>query len=67
MLRWPSFLHGTAEPLPGVQDIAWFDEQGGGISPEAWNDPQQRTLMLRRAAADEHGRVTILTLLLNPD
>ena len=65
-LRWPSFLHGTAEPLPGVRDIAWFDEHGGGISPAAWNDPQQRTLMLRRAAADEHGRVTILTLLLNP-
>jgi len=66
VLRWPSFLHGTAEPLPGVQDIAWFDEQGGGISPAAWNDPQQRTLMLRRAAANGDGRVTILTLLLNP-
>jgi isoamylase len=65
-LRWPSFLHGTAEPAPGIQDIQWFDEQGEGISPEAWNDPQQRTLMLRRAAANGHGRVTILTLLLNP-
>ncbi len=66
VLRWPSFLHGTAEPAPGVQDIAWFDERGGGISPAAWNDPQQRTLMLRRAAADGDGTVTILTLLLNP-
>jgi glycogen operon protein len=66
VLRWPSFLHGSTEPLPGVQDITWFDEQGGGISPEAWNDPQQRTLVLRRAAANGAGRVTILTLLLNP-
>ena len=40
------------EPAPGVNDIAWFDEQGGGISPAAWNDPEQRTLMLRRAAAN---------------
>ena len=36
------------------------------MSPEAWNEPQQRTLILRRAAADGDGRVTILTLLLNP-
>jgi isoamylase len=66
VLRWPSFLHGTAKPAASVQDIAWFDEQGGGISPEAWNDPQQRTLMLRRAAENGDGKVTILTLLLNP-
>jgi len=66
VLRWPSFLHGSAEPLKGVQDIAWFDERGEGISPAAWNDPQQRTLMLRRAAVNGDGRVTILTLLLNP-
>ncbi len=66
VLRWPSFLHGNVKPAPGLQDIAWFDEQGEGISPAAWNDPQQRTLMLRRAAANGDGRVTILTLLLNP-
>ena len=66
VLRWPSFLHGGAEPVPGIQDIAWFDEQGGGISIAAWNDPQQRTLILRRVAANGDGTVTILTLLLNP-
>ncbi len=66
VLRLPGFLHGAAEPAPGVRDIAWFDQQGGGISPDAWNDPEQRTLMLRRAAANGDGRVTILTLLLNP-
>jgi isoamylase len=66
VLRWSGFLHGSTAPLPDVQDIAWFDEQGGGISPAAWNDSQQRTLILRRAAATGDGRVTILTLLLNP-
>ncbi|HTW72494.1 MAG TPA: glycogen debranching protein GlgX [Acetobacteraceae bacterium] len=66
VLRRPAFLHGTMQPAPGVKDIAWFDEQGTEMSPEAWNDPQQRALILRRAAADGEGSVTILTLLLNP-
>ncbi|HUN41196.1 MAG TPA: glycogen debranching protein GlgX [Acetobacteraceae bacterium] len=66
VLRWPVFLHGNAQPMPGVKDIAWFDEQGREMSPEAWNDPQQRALTLRRAADDGDGSVTILTLLLNP-
>jgi glycogen operon protein len=66
VLRWPSFLHGSTEPAPGVKDIAWFDDQGRGISPADWNEPQQRTLMLRRAATSGDGTVTILTLLLNP-
>ena len=66
VLRWSAFLHGNAEPAPSLKDIAWFDEQGKEMSPEAWNDRQQRTLILRRSAADGDGRVTILTLLLNP-
>jgi isoamylase len=49
-----------------VQDIAWFDDQGAPIPPDAWNDSEQRTLILRRAMADGDGRVTILSLLLNP-
>jgi isoamylase len=61
-----TFLHGTVEPAPGIPDIAWFDENGGAIPPEAWNDAQQRTLILRRAMADGEGNVTILTLLMNP-
>jgi len=66
VLRWPVFLHGTMQPMPNLKDIAWFDEQGTEMSPEAWNDPQQRALTLRRAADDGDGSVTILTLLLNP-
>jgi glycogen operon protein len=66
VLRTPAFLHGTTEPAPGVADIAWFDEHGDAMSPAAWNDPAQQTLILRRAMKDGDGRVTILTLLLNP-
>jgi pullulanase/glycogen debranching enzyme len=66
VLRSPVFLHGSVQPAPGILDIAWFDQDGQIISAEAWNDPDQRTLVLRRAASGTDGKVTILTLLLNP-
>ncbi|CAG2150766.1 Glycogen operon protein GlgX [Cupriavidus numazuensis] len=55
-LRLPSlganrFSHGNQEPAPGIGDIAWFDTEGQPPSPEAWADPEIRTLALRRAAA----------------
>jgi glycogen operon protein len=67
VLRHPVFLHGTAFPAPGLADIAWFDEAGATISAEAWNDIGQRTLILRRAMQNPMGKITILTLLLNPE
>ncbi|HEY1931953.1 MAG TPA: glycogen debranching protein GlgX [Acetobacteraceae bacterium] len=66
VLRAPAFLHGSVEVVPGVRDIAWFDQDGAPISPGAWNDSEQRTLILRRAMSDGDATVTILTLLLNP-
>jgi glycogen operon protein len=66
ILRCARFLYGKEELLGGLLDIAWFDEQGRGISPEAWNDPAQRTLVLRRAARTDDGTIPVLTLLLNP-
>lgn len=66
VLRSRNFLHGREEVAPGIRDIEWFDEKGEPPSPEAWNDPQNRTLVLRRASKDKDGVVTVLTLLLNP-
>jgi glycogen operon protein len=66
VLRCPVFLHGKQQPAPGIADIEWFDDAGGTISAEAWNDREQRTLILRRATNDTDGKVSILTLLLNP-
>jgi len=66
ILRCAKFLYGKEQLPGGVLDIAWFDEQGGTIAPDAWNDPEQRALILRRAARDDHGAVTVLTVLLNP-
>jgi glycogen operon protein len=65
-LRSPRFLYGRHELVPGVLDIAWFDERGAPIPPEAWNDPAEQTLVLRRAVRLPDGRVPILSLLMNP-
>ena len=66
VLRSPVFQHGNVYPAPGIADIAWFDERGGTLSAEAWNDQAQRTLVLRRAMTGPEGKIVILTLLLNP-
>ena len=66
VLRHPRFLHGTVHPAPGIADIAWFDERGDIIPAEDWNDPNQRVLVLRRAMCREDGKISILTLILNP-
>ncbi len=49
-LRSPHFLHGATELAPGIRDLAWFDETGQPPSAEAWNDPDTRLLVMRRAA-----------------
>jgi glycogen operon protein len=66
ILRCATFLHGKDQPAPNVLDIAWFDEQGEVISVEAWDNPAERTMVLRRAAAVADGSVPILTCFFNP-
>ena len=60
------FLHGHREPAPGIFDIAWFESGGELILEESWNKPEIRLLALRRAARNDDGTVSLLTLLLNP-
>ncbi|MGE0714940.1 MAG: glycogen debranching protein GlgX [Alphaproteobacteria bacterium] len=66
VLRCRYFLHGRGEPIPGVRDIEWFGADGGPIPPEAWNDPEERALVLLRAGIREDGPSDILTLAMNP-
>jgi len=66
ILRCATFLHGKDQPAPNVLDIAWFDEQGEVISADAWDNPAERTMVLRRAAAVADGSVQILTCFFNP-
>lgn len=62
-LRSSTFLHGQDEPLPGIADVAWFDERGQPLTPEAWQDPAGRLLVLRRCARTEAGAEVTLLLI----
>ena len=48
-----------------MQDLQWFDERGHPLSPDDWNNPEGRALVMRRALRTEDGRVETVTLLLN--
>jgi glycogen operon protein len=63
-LRSEKFLHGTVEVLPGMMDVAWFDEKGLVLTPEAWADAAAHMLSLRRAAVNGNN-VDITLLMLN--
>jgi glycogen operon protein len=65
VLRSRHFMHGKEQPAPGIADIDWFDHLGRPISSEAWNNPEERIIVLRRAAREED-IISVLTLLLNP-
>ncbi len=66
VLRCRHYLHGREEPLQGTLDIQWFDEQGAVIEPPAWDNPQERTMVLQRASRDSDGTASILTCFFNP-
>jgi glycogen operon protein len=66
VLRCRHFLHGKDEPAPGILDIQWFDAKGEIIPDQAWNNGEERVLLLRRATKNDDGSVPILSLYLNP-
>ena len=66
-LRPDRFPHGRTQPLPGVPDTAWFDQDGATMLPEAWNDPDARTLSMLRLGVDRDGKVDAVLLMLNAD
>ncbi len=67
VLRCRQFLHGKEQPLKGVLDIEWFGADGNVLTGDAWNNADERLIVLRRASRDDKdGVVTILTFFLNP-
>ncbi|CAM4218523.1 hypothetical protein ROMU108268_19660 [Roseomonas mucosa] len=50
-----------------MQDTGWFDQHGQPMQPEAWNEPEARTLTLRRADMAADGWVEVVMLMLNAD
>ncbi|MDB5727814.1 MAG: glgX, partial [Noviherbaspirillum sp.] len=63
-LQGGRYLHG-AEIAPGIADIAWFDERGQVLSPEAWQNPEARALAVRRATLGADGQPEMVLLLVN--
>ena len=63
-LRSEKFLHGNLQVLPGIYDVAWFDEKGESLSMQAWSDSVAQLLALRRATLDGD-KVDVTLLLLN--
>jgi isoamylase len=66
VLRCRHFMHGKEELAPGLSDISWFDQHGQPISDEAWNNPEELIIVVRRAERNDDGAIAAVTLLLNP-
>jgi isoamylase len=64
-LRTARYLHGRIETLPGVLNVAWFDERGAALAEPAWDDLAAHLLAVRRAAADPEGNADVTLALLN--
>ncbi|MDO9406357.1 MAG: glycogen debranching protein GlgX [Polaromonas sp.] len=48
-LQAQQFSDGGREVAPGLHEVDWFDERGQQLSPEDWENPEARALVLRRA------------------
>jgi isoamylase len=66
-LRPAHFLHGNVTLREDVSDLNWFDQHGQPLTPEAWDEPEARTLTLRRAVLTARGEVELMLVLMNAD
>ncbi|SEM90117.1 glycogen operon protein [Sphingomonas gellani] len=64
-LRAPAFLYGEDATGEGVADLEWWDERGQPLSPEDWQNPEGRALLMRRAVRNADGTLEAVSLLLN--
>ncbi|MBW6528923.1 glycogen debranching protein GlgX [Sphingomonas sp. RHCKR7] len=65
VLRAAAFLYGQDSPGEGVNDVEWWNERGERMTPEDWDNPEGRALMMRRASRTEDDEVEAVSLLLN--
>ncbi|HZZ89591.1 MAG TPA: glycogen debranching protein GlgX, partial [Caulobacteraceae bacterium] len=65
LMRPHHYLYGRETLAPGVHDVDWFDERGQALSPEDWQNPEGRALVLRRAGPADDGAVRLMLLLIN--
>ncbi|WP_206059695.1 glycogen debranching protein GlgX [Novacetimonas cocois] len=65
-VRGDTFWHDRHCPSPDITDISWHAADGTAMTPEKWNDPNDRVLGLRRACRRPAGAPDVTFLLLNP-
>ncbi|HEY8101945.1 MAG TPA: glycogen debranching protein GlgX [Burkholderiaceae bacterium] len=58
------FLYGD-EIAPEVLDIAWFDERGETLTPDAWQNPEARALSVQRASVRANGKIDTVMMFVN--
>jgi isoamylase len=63
-LRYNKYL-GSAEVVPGVTELSWWDERGVQLLQEDWDNKDGRILILRRAEKKADGRVEVTALMMN--
>lgn len=63
--RSARYMHGQESPLDGLADVAWFSMTGELLEQQDWDNPIEKTLIMRRAMRCDDGRVEVLLLLLN--
>ena len=64
-LRTDRYVHGREELLPGIADVAWFDERGQTLSPQDWQDGSARRIVLRRAVRSAPDTIDLSLLMIN--
>ncbi|QDE39146.1 glycogen debranching protein GlgX [Luteibacter pinisoli] len=64
-LRAAHFLRGDTDVLPGIREVAWFDESGSEMTLDTWGYTEGRLLALRRAQAYGEKRADVTLVLLN--
>lgn len=65
-LASPFYIHGSAELLPGIMDVEWFDERGRTLSCEAWQNGAAQLLAVRRVAVQGKSNADVTLIMLNP-
>ncbi|QWT21191.1 glycogen debranching protein GlgX [Bacillus sp. NP157] len=64
-LRAAHFLRGDTEVVPGMREVAWFDESGSEMTLDTWGYTEGRLLALRRAQAYGERRADVTLVMIN--
>ncbi|MGN8000160.1 glycogen debranching protein GlgX [Sphingomonas sp. 22176] len=64
LVRSGAFLYGE-EIAPGLRNIEWFDERGQPLSPQDWQNPEGKALIMRRTRLISENEFEAITLLMN--